>query len=140
MKKLLRFIFVSAIIVTQLPVINVIAQAPQRLNYQAVVRNASGTVIANQLVRLRFSIHDGTALGAIVYRETDTATTNQFGLVTTPIGGGTVISGTFLGINWGSGAKFLQVEVDITGGSSYSDMGTTQLLSVPYALYAETSG
>lgn len=116
------------------------AQAPQGINYQAVARNAAGSVLQNQNVGIRLSIHDGSAGGTIVYQETHSATTNQFGLFTVVIGGGTVQQGTFAGVNWGSGGgKFLQVELDPTGGSSYSNMGTTQMESVPYALYAANS-
>ncbi|MFN8286745.1 MAG: tail fiber domain-containing protein [Chitinophagales bacterium] len=116
------------------------AQAPNGINYQAVARNAAGSVIQNQNVSVRLSIHDGSSGGTIVYQETHSATTNQFGLFTVVIGGGTVQQGTFAGINWGSGGgKFLQVELDATGGSSYTNMGTTQMESVPYALYAANS-
>lgn len=116
------------------------AQAPQSMNYQGVARNISGTVIPAQAIKLRFSIHDNTVGGTVVYQETDTTTTNQFGLFTIAIGTGTVVSGTFNTINWSYGAKYLQVEMDAAGGNNFSDMGTTQLLSVPYALYAKTSG
>ena len=112
------------------------AQAPQVLNYQAVARNAAGVALANSSVAIRVSIHDGTASGTVVYSERDTATTNSFGLFSCKIGAGNVISGTFATINWASGDKYMQVELDPTGGSSYTDMGTSQLLSVPYALQA----
>lgn len=112
------------------------AQAPGKMNYQAVVRNSSGqTVASGTAVKLRFTIHDGTANGTAVYNEVISATANQFGLVSVEIG-----TGGNLGIvNWGGGAKFLQVEVDINNSGTYSDMGTSQLLSVPYALYAANS-
>ena len=116
------------------------AQAPSLLNYQAVARNSSGAVLANQSVSLRFTIHDINATGAIIYVETQSATTNQFGLFTLLIGNGTVVGGTFSSINWGSGNKYLEVELDPKGGNNYTDMGTTELVSVPYALYAETAG
>ncbi len=115
------------------------AQAPDKFNYQAVVRNASGAIISNQAVAVRFTIHDITASGATVYQETQSLTTNQFGLVNTAVGSGTVVNGTFTGITWGNGAKYLQVEIDPAGGSSYTDLGAAQLLSVPYALYAANS-
>lgn len=119
------------------------AQAPQSFNYQAVARNAGGQVIQNQNVGLRFTIHDGSATGTTVYQETQSKTTNQFGLFSAEVGQGAATSGTFASINWSSGAKYLQVEFDAAGGSSYADMGAAQLLSVPYALYANqatTSG
>jgi hypothetical protein len=105
------------------------AQAPELINWQSVVRNASGAVSANQNISLRFSIHDGSSTGAIVYQETISKTTNAFGLATHAIGSGSVVQGTMAGIAWGGGTKYLQVELDITGGSSYTDMGSSQLLS-----------
>lgn len=120
-------------------IVGVVAQAPNSLNYQAVVRNSTGVVLANANVSLRFTIHDGSSAGATVYQETKTLTTNQFGLATHQIGSGTVVSGTIAGVAWGSGSKWLQVELDPAGGSTYTDMGTTQLVSVPYALYAANS-
>jgi len=113
------------------------AQAPESLNYQAVARNAAGSPLINSSVAVRISIHDGNATGTVVYSERDAATTNSFGLFSCAIGTGNVISGTFAGIDWANGTKFMQVELDPTGGSSYTDMGTTQLLSVPYALHAK---
>lgn len=116
------------------------AQAPQSLNYQAVARNSGGNVLANQAVGLRFTIHTGSAGGSVVYQETGSATTNQFGLFTHDIGTGTVVQGTFNAIGWGTGSKFLEVEIDPAGGTSYTSMGTSQMMSVPYALYAQQAG
>src|SRR5580658_8769851 len=98
------------------------AQAPQAFNYQAVVRDNSGNVVQNQSVSLRFTIIDGSLSGDPVYRETDGATTNQFGLVTVPVGNGVVVSGDFSTINWAVGNKYLVVEMDASGGSNYSNM------------------
>ena len=113
------------------------AQAPQAIPYQAVARDNAGNPIANQNISLRFSVRDVSNVGAIVYRETQATTTNSLGLFTVNIGlGGTVISGTFSTIDWGGGSKFMQVEMDATGGATYTDMGTQQMLSVPYALNA----
>jgi uncharacterized protein (TIGR02145 family) len=117
----------------------VMAQVPQGIPYQAVARDNAGNLIKNQNIALRFSIHDGTANGAVVYSETHSVTTDALGLFSVKIGGGTS-SGTFANINWGSGAKFTQVALDVTGGSNFIDMGTTQMMSVPYALYAGSSG
>lgn len=119
--------------------ITAMAQTPQSMNYQAVARNSAGAVVANQSTGLRFTVRDSSAAGTIVYRETATATTNQFGLFTAAIGSGTPVTGTFAGINWAAGTKYLQVEIDPAGGSNYTDMGTSQLLSVPYALQAQSS-
>jgi hypothetical protein len=115
-----------------------IAQAPQAINYQAVVRNNSGDVIKNQSVRFRLSITEGSA-GTTSYSETHQTTTNVLGLVNLTIGSGTVATGTFASVNWGTGQKFLKIEVDAAGGTNYTLMGTQQLVSVPYALHANTA-
>lgn len=116
------------------------AQVPQSFNYQAVVRDATGQIVNTQAVTLRFTITDAATGGNILYRERHNTTTNQFGLVTAEIGNGTLLNGTFAGINWGSGNRYLQVEVDPNGGNTFVDMGTSQLLSVPYALFAGNNG
>jgi hypothetical protein len=116
------------------------AQAPQSFNYQAVARDASGVVLSNQAVSFRISLLQGSATGTNVYSETHAVTTNIFGLVNFAIGGGTIVSGSFANINWAQGPYFAQIELDATGGSTYVIMNTTQLLSVPYAQYAEKSG
>nr|NQU91389.1 hypothetical protein [Bacteroidota bacterium] len=115
------------------------AQAPQAFKYQAVVRDAAGEVLQNQNVDIRISFHDATAGGTIVYQETFSKITNQFGLVNLEIGSGTPTIGTFTGIDWSNNAKFLEFEFDSEGGSNYISMGTSQLLSVPYALYSENT-
>ena len=112
------------------------AQAPQGIPYQAIARNASGVAIASTAVKVRFSIRDSIATSAIKYQETHSPTTSALGLFSVNVGMGTVVSGTFSGINWGKNAKFLQVEMDPAGGSTYTDLGTTQMMSVPYALQA----
>ncbi|MFM1876287.1 MAG: hypothetical protein RL266_2024 [Bacteroidota bacterium] len=116
------------------------AQTWQKFNYQGVARNAMGEVIENQVIGVRISLHEGTAVGALVYQETHSATTNEFGLFNLEIGGGTVVSGNFGTIDWGNDDYYVEVEMDPVGGTAYADMGTTQLLSVPYALYAENAG
>ena len=115
------------------------AQAPQSFKYQAVVRDGSGEIIADQQVGLQVSILQSSTSGTPVYAETHTPTTNGFGLINLEIGKGTVVSGDFSGIDWGSDSYFIKIEIDATGGTSYTDMGTTQLLSVPYALHAKTA-
>jgi BclB C-terminal domain-containing protein len=113
------------------------AQAPAQFNYQAVARDAAGNPLtAGTHVSVRFQIHDGSQAGSVVYTEITTAITNQFGLITYAIGS----NGNLSGISWGTGAMYLQVEIDPTGGSNFSDMGTTQLLSVPYALFSANGG
>jgi hypothetical protein len=119
---------------------NSIAQAPQGFNYQAVVRNSNGVIIPNQIVAFQVSIHQGTAGGNIVYKETHSPTTNQLGLVAFEVGNGNTVMGSFNMVDWASGPYFLQIELDAASGTNYKDMGTTQLWSVPYALYAKTSG
>lgn len=116
------------------------AQAPQKFNYQAIARNASGAIIPNQTISVRFTIRDISETGPVLYQETQPLQTNQLGLFYTAIGIGPAGIGTFNTIDWGSGPKFLQVEFDPAGGSNYLIVGSSQLISVPYALYAETAG
>ncbi len=116
----------------------IFAQAPERFNYQAVVRDNGGNVVQNQGVSLKISVLENGASGNVAYAETHNVNTNQFGLVTLAVGGGTLFSGNFSNIDWGVNSHFLQVEIDVTGGSNYAMMGTTQLLAVPYALHATT--
>jgi hypothetical protein len=115
------------------------AQVPQAIPYQAIIRNASGNIISNQPVKLRFSIHDSIASGSIVFSETHTLSTNGQGLVNINIGQGSVQTGAFVSINWGKNAKFIQIELDAQNNNTFIDLGTTQLMSVPYALYAKES-
>lgn len=119
------------------------AQAPNLMNYQGVARNAAGNVLPNQNIALRLSILNGSPTGAVVYAETRNVTTNAFGLFNVVVGspGASATTGTIAGINWsasgaGSGAKYLQVEIDPVGGSSFVNVGSTQLVSAPYAMYA----
>jgi microcystin-dependent protein len=109
-------------------------QAPQAIPYQAAVRNSSGTLLTNQSVKFRFSIRSASASGTVVYQETQSATTNSLGLAVLNVGQGTAVTGTFSSIDWTGGTMFLQVEIDPAGGTSYTDMGTQQLMSVPYSL------
>jgi len=112
-----------------------IAQAPQSFSYQAVVRDATGDIIASSPVSLRISILAGSPQGQAVFEETHFITTNQFGLIAVNIGQGTTTLGMFDTISWNSGIYFIQTELDATGGANYIMMGATQILSVPYALY-----
>ena len=114
----------------------VVAQSPQKLSYQAVVRNDQGKLVQNANVGIRISILAGSETGLVVYSETHTSTTNANGLVTVAIGTGTSF-GSFDAINWAQGPYFLKNETDPDGGTNYSITGVSQLLSVPYALYAE---
>ena len=130
----------TLIIVTVLCVATLFAQAPEKFSYQAVVRNASNALVTNAQVGVRVSILQGSATGNAVYVETQVATTNANGLLTVEIGGGSVLQGSFTGIDWANGLYFLKTETDPTGGNSYTVTSTQQLLSVPYALYAKDAG
>ena len=114
-------------------------QAPQAIPYQAIARDNAGAALINQSIALRLSLHDLTANGSVVFQETHNVTTNSLGLFTINLGQGTPVSGTISMIDWKNGSKHLQVELDPAGGSNYMDMGTTQLMSVPYALHAGSS-
>jgi hypothetical protein len=131
MKKLILTILTLTIIAS------VSAQTPQALNYQAVARNSLGQIVPSQNIGVRFTISDATG-NITYYQETHTTTTNNFGLFTLAIGKGTAVSGAIAPIDWSTGGdKFLKVEIAPQGGTNYTIQGTTQLLSVPYALYAE---
>lgn len=132
MKKL--FTCIALIIIT-----TIYAQAPQGFNYQATVRNSSGALIVNQNVLFKFNIMQNSQTSLPVYSETHQAPTDDLGQVNLVIGTGTPTTGTFAGINWGNGNYYLGIELN-TGSGGYVAMGTTQLLSVPYALYANSSG
>lgn len=118
-----------------------LAQSPASIPYQAVARDLTGNLMGNHNISVQFTVHDGSAGGTVVYQERQSATTNKLGLFNLSIGapGATVVSGTFSGINWASGAKYLEVGLDPAGGSSFTSMGTSQMQSVPYALYAGSS-
>ena len=116
--------------------LSLIAQAPQGINYQTVVRNTTGNVLTNTNVGIKINIRSTSVSGTIVYAETHAVSTNQFGLVNFVIGQGTVVSGTFANINWGSGTYFAETFIDPSGGTAYVSVGAQQLMSVPYALYA----
>ena len=116
------------------------AQTPQKFNYQAVARDTSGNLFTNKNVSFRISILQGSADGTNVYQETHQKTTNAYGQATLIIGLGTVVSGNFNTINWGSNSYYIKTEMKLQGGADYILMGTSQLLSVPYALYSNTSG
>ena len=112
------------------------AQAPQKMSYQAVIRNNSSVLVTSTPVGMKISILQGSASGTAVYAETQTSSTNANGLVSLEIGTGTAITGTFSGINWAAGPYFIKTETDPTGGTSYSITGTNELMSVPYALFS----
>ncbi|MGQ1783828.1 MULTISPECIES: hypothetical protein [unclassified Saccharicrinis] len=115
-----------------------IAQVPEAFNYQAVVRTSSGEVVPDQLVSFRISILKESETGKVMYSETHSVTTNAFGLVTLRIGEGRPVDGIFGPGGWGLAPHFIKVELDLTGGTSFIHMGTSQLVSVPYAFHAYT--
>jgi uncharacterized protein (TIGR02145 family) len=117
-----------------------VAQNSNTFKYQAAVRNSSGELVLNQTVSVRISIRDNTANGTILYRETHSVNSSAFGLINLNIGEGTPVSGSFETINWGISDKFLSVDIDLNGGNSFSFMGTSQLLSVPFSIHARESG
>lgn len=131
MKKFFLFGFGLAFIISQL-----VAQVPQCINYQTVVRSSSGQLVKDQAVSLKFSIHQNSVSGQEVYSEKHGKTTNQFGIVNLHIGKGSVLSGNFETIDWGAGKMFLKTFLDLSGGDSFTEMGTAEMVSVPYALHA----
>ena len=114
----------------------VFAQAPQKMSYQAVIRNSSNALITAAPVGMQISVLQGSSSGTAVYVETQTPSTNANGLASVEIGGGTVVSGNFSTINWANGPYFIKTETDPTGGTAYTITGTNELMSVPYALNA----
>lgn len=134
MKKTL--LFISGLILA----IGVSAQAPKGISHQAVIRDAGNELVTNADVSARVSIIQGAPSGVILYVEQHEVVSNQNGLITYVIGTGDVQNGVFGDIDWSDSPLFLRTEVDPAGGSNYTIIGTTQFLSVPYALYAETSG
>lgn len=115
------------------------AQSPEKMSYQAVIRNSSEALVTNTTVGMQISILQGSASGTAVYVETQSPTTNANGLISIKIGDGTVQSGDFTNIEWANGPYFIKTETDLAGGTSYSITGTSQLLSVPYSLHAKTA-
>ena len=118
---------------------SVFAQAPNKMSYQAVIRNISNALVTSSAVGMQISILQGSSTGTPVYVETQTPTTNANGLASIEIGGGTVVSGNFSTIDWANGPYFVKTETDPSGGANFSITGTSQFLSVPYALHARNT-
>ncbi len=133
MKKV--FTFLAAVLLTA----SVFAQSPEKMSYQAVIRDASDILVTDTQIGMQISILQGSTSGTAVYVETQEPTTNTNGLVSLEIGAGTVVSGDFATIDWANGPYFIKTETDPTGGTNYTITGTSQLLSVPYALHAKTA-
>ena len=119
------------------------AQVPQGVGYQGVATDANGIELVNQAISIRASVLSGSATGTIEWEETHATSTDTFGLFTLTIGQGTNTTNglqtSFADISWGTNTYFLKIEMDVTGGSNYSNMGTNQMMSVPYALFAESA-
>lgn len=134
MKKVLLTLFAGATLA-----LNTFGQAPEGFKYQAVVRDANSLILANQSVGIQLTIQQGSIGGTAVYTETFSATSNAFGLINLEIGSGTTTDDFSL-IDWANGPYFIETAIDNTGGTNYAVMGTSQLMSVPYALYAKSAG
>lgn len=119
---------------------SVFAQSPSGINYQSVVRDANGLVLGNQDVAIKISILEGAINGLSVYQETHNLTTNDFGLINTIIGQGSNQTGAISSIDWGSNSHFIKTEIDTNGGTSFTEMGTSQIMTVPYSFYSEEAG
>jgi hypothetical protein len=133
MKKV--FTFLIAVLLTAI----VFAQSPEKMSYQAVIRNSNNQLATNQTVGMQISILQGSPDGTAVYVEIQEPVSNANGLVSLEIGSGTVVSGNFSSIDWANGPYFIKTETDLKGGANYTITGTSQLLSVPYALHAKTA-
>lgn len=116
------------------------AQVPQKMNYQAVIRNASNALLTNQIVQMRISVLQGSDVGSSQYAELHTTSTNANGLVTVAIGAGSPVLNSFSDIDWANGPFFIKTETDPTGGTNFTIIGTSQLMSVPYALFSANGG
>jgi hypothetical protein len=116
------------------------AQAPPKMSYQSLIRNSSNALLTNTTVGMKISVLQGSDSGDEVYVETQTATTNANGLLSIQVGSGTTTTGTFSDIDWATGPYFIKTETDPSGGTNYTIIGTQELMSVPYAMYAAKSG
>jgi hypothetical protein len=119
---------------------NFLAQAPEGINYQAVIRKTNGALVTNTTIAIRIQIKQNSATGTVVYAERQSVITSAYGLVNFVIGQGTILSGTFSAINWSTGNYWVSLGVDFVNGTNYLDYGSQRLMSAPYALYAKTAG
>ena len=133
MKKL--FSLIAVVLIT----VSAFAQAPEKMSYQAVIRNAADELVRNQNIGMRISILQSSATGTAVYVETHSTATNENGLLVLEVGAGTSVNGTFSAINWGNDSYYLKIETDVTGGTNYTIAGSSQLISVSYALHAKNA-
>lgn len=130
----------SLIVVMFLLVLGVRATVPEAIKYQAIARDNNGNVLANKNISVRLSILKGNVNGVVVFTELHSALSNALGLINLDIGQGTVVSGSMNSIDWGADQYFIKIEMDDNGGSNYTLAGVSQLVSVPYSLYAKTAG
>ena len=119
--------------------LNVFAQSPEKMSYQAIIRAQDNSLVINSNISLKIIVHQGTVTGTNVYEETHSVITNNNGLVSLEIGTGRIATGNFSSIAWERGPYFIETKVDTAGGTNYNIIGITQLLSVPYALHAKTA-
>jgi hypothetical protein len=121
-----------------------LAQVPQGVGYQGVAADANGIELVNQSISIKASVLSASANGTIEWEETHATSTDTFGLFALTIGQGASTGNgaqlSFADISWGTNTHYLKIEMDVTGGANYSFMGTNQMMSVPYALYAENAG
>jgi hypothetical protein len=115
-----------------------LAQAPEKFSYQAVIRDPSSNLVANQIIGVQMKIRQGLVTGTVVYSETFLISTNSYGLINLEIGNGITMD-NFQTIDWANGPYYIETLADLTGGTTYVSMGTSQLLSVPYALHAKSA-
>jgi uncharacterized protein (TIGR02145 family) len=113
------------------------SQVPEKMSYQAVIRDNNGNLVTNKSIGIKISILKGSASGTAVYTETNNQSTNENGLLSLEIGGGVAVTGNFSAINWADGTYFIKTETDPSGGTNYSITGTSQILSVPFSFYAK---
>ena len=127
---ILKFFFVAFVVFVSS---NFLAQAPEGINYQAVIRKTNGALVTNTTVAIRIQIKQNSANGTVVYAERQSVITSQYGLVNFVIGQGTILSGTFSAINWSTGNYWVSLGVDFVNGTNYLDYGSQRLMSAPYA-------
>jgi len=137
MKKVFATLFSLAIGILLTP--GMFAQSPEKMSYQAIIRNSSNSIVTNTSVGMQISVLKGSVGGTAVYVERQFPITNSNGLVSLVIGSGTLVSGSFSTINWADGTYYIKTETDLNGGTNYTLTGTSQLLSVPYAFHAKTA-
>ena len=140
MKSKIQFLIAFAVMLVMLNAVEALAQVPQLFNYQGIARDAKGNPLSNQTMTLKLSVLPTSDASVAEYEETQTVKTNEFGLYTLQIGNGTAVTGAMKTVKWETGNKYIKVGIDPNGGNNFVDAGTNQLLSVPYAIYADKAG